>query len=69
MRKTVNVDRALLKKARRLSHARSDTETISLGLEALIRSAAYQDARRYLGSEAGATSEENPRAPARRRAR
>jgi hypothetical protein len=51
MRKTFRVDEKLLKEARAACGAGTDTETIRLGLEALVRHAAYQRARAYLGTE------------------
>jgi hypothetical protein len=51
MKKTFNIDPELLKEARELSGAATDTETIHLGLKAVIRHAAYQRIRTYFGSE------------------
>jgi hypothetical protein len=51
MKKTFNVDEALLKEARAACAANTDTETIRLGLEALVRHAAYQRLRALRGSE------------------
>jgi hypothetical protein len=51
MKKTFRVDEKLLKEARAACGAGTDTETIRLGLEALVRHAAYQRARAYLGTE------------------
>jgi hypothetical protein len=51
MKKTFNVDDKLLKEAKVACGATTDTETIRLGLEALVRHAAYQRLRTYLGSE------------------
>ena len=50
-KKTFNIDEQLLREARDASRARTGTETIRLGLEALIRSAAYQRLLAYAGSE------------------
>lgn len=61
MKKTFNVDAELLKKARAACGAHTDTETIRQGLEALVRSAAYQAMREYLGSEPDALEHEVPR--------
>jgi len=41
MKKTLNIDEKLLKKAREESGAKTDTETIRLGLQELVRRAAY----------------------------
>ena len=54
MKKTLHIDDALLVDARSASGARTDTETVRLGLEALIREAAYQRLRALRGSESGA---------------
>jgi hypothetical protein len=51
MKKTLNIDDSLLKEARTACGAATDTETIRLGLEALIRHAAYQRLRTLLGTE------------------
>jgi Arc/MetJ family transcription regulator len=51
MKKTLHIDEALLAEARAASGARTDTETVRLGLEALLRSAAYERMRSLLGSE------------------
>jgi hypothetical protein len=51
MKKTFNVDAKLLKEARAAVRAGTDTETIRLGLEALVRHAAYQRLREFLGTE------------------
>ena len=51
MKKTLNIDDNLLKEARTACGAATDTETIRLGLEALIRHAAYQRLRTLLGTE------------------
>jgi len=51
MKKTLNIDAKLLADARAASHAATDTDTIRLGLEALVRQAAYQRLRAFRGSE------------------
>ena len=51
MKKTLNVDDDVLRQAKEASGASTDTETIHLGLEALIRQAAYQRLRKLRGSE------------------
>ena len=51
MKKTLNVDPKLLKKAKEACGAATDTETIRMGLEALVRHAAYQRLRLLLGRE------------------
>jgi Arc/MetJ family transcription regulator len=54
MKKTFNVDEALLREARAACGATTDTDTIRLGLEALVRHEAYQRLRAFRGSEPGA---------------
>lgn len=54
MKKTLNIDSKLLKEAREASGASTDTEVVRLGLEALVRHAAYQRMRAFMGSEPGA---------------
>lgn len=51
MKKTFNVDSSLLAEAKRACGAATDTEAIRLGLEALVRSAAYERLRALRGSE------------------
>jgi hypothetical protein len=51
IKKTFNVDDQLLSAAKLACGAATDTETIRLGLEALVRHAAYQRLRGLLGSE------------------
>jgi hypothetical protein len=51
MKKTLNIDANLLREAREAAGARTDTEAVRLGLEALVRQAAYQAARAFLGTE------------------
>jgi len=51
MKKTLNIDAKLLKEAKEVSGATTDTDTVRLGLEALVRHAAYQALRAYGGSE------------------
>lgn len=51
MKKTVNIDKSLLLAAREASGASTDTETLRLGLEALVRRAAYERLRTLAGSE------------------
>jgi len=54
MKKTLNVDAALFRDAKKACGAATDTETVRLGLEALIRHAAYQRLRALRGSEPAA---------------
>jgi Bacterial antitoxin of type II TA system, VapB len=51
MKKTLNVDDDLLREAKSACGAATDTETIRLGLEGLIRHAAYERLRSLLGTE------------------
>jgi hypothetical protein len=54
MKKTLNIDGQLFREAKEACGAATDTETIRLGLEALVRQAAYERLRALLGSEPGA---------------
>jgi Arc/MetJ family transcription regulator len=51
MKKTLHIDDQLLKEARVASRASTDTETVRLGLEALVRHAAYERLRALRGRE------------------
>jgi Arc/MetJ family transcription regulator len=51
MKKTMNVDAELLGAARAACGASTDTETVRLGLEALVRRAAYERLRALRGSD------------------
>jgi hypothetical protein len=51
MKKTLNIDEDLLSEARAASHAATDTEAVRLGLEALVRRAAYERLRALRGAE------------------
>ncbi|MCC6164442.1 MAG: type II toxin-antitoxin system VapB family antitoxin [Acidobacteria bacterium] len=64
MKKTLHIDERLLRDARAAAGAKTDTETVRLGLEALVRRAAYERLRTLRGSEPGAT--DTPRRRARR---
>ena len=68
MKKTLHIDASLLAEARAVSGASTDTEAVRLGLEALVRRAAYERLRALRGSELAATDAPRRRAkPARRR--
>ena len=54
MKKTLHIDDVLLRDAKSASRAKTDTDTVRLGLEALIRQAAYQRLRALRGTEPGA---------------
>ena len=51
MKKTLHIDEEILREAKEACGASTDTETVRLGLEALIRHAAYQRLRKLKGSE------------------
>ena len=51
MKKTLHIDEKLLKEARIASGAPTDTATVRMGLEAVVRHAAYQRLRALRGSE------------------
>ena len=51
MKTTLNIDRELLEKAKAACGAATDNDTVRLGLEALLRSAASERLRKLGGSE------------------
>ena len=51
MKKTFNIDDTLFREAKAACGAATDTETVRLGLQALVRHAAYQRLRDLLGTE------------------
>jgi hypothetical protein len=51
MKKTLHIDEDLLHEARSASGARTDTETVRLGLETLVRRRSYERLRALRGSE------------------
>jgi Arc/MetJ family transcription regulator len=51
MKKTLHIDDELLKEAKIASGAATDTDTVRLGLEAIVRHAAYQRLSALRGSE------------------
>jgi Arc/MetJ family transcription regulator len=51
MKKTLHIDERLLLEARSASGAKTDTDTVRLGLEALVRRGAYERLRALRGSE------------------
>ena len=51
MKKTLHIDEELLRQAREAAGAGTDTDTVRLGLEALVRQAAYERLRALRGSE------------------
>ncbi len=59
MKKTLHIDDRLLRDAKSASGARTDTDTVRLGLEALVRRGAYERLRALRGSEP--TAQATPR--------
>jgi hypothetical protein len=57
MKKTLHIDEGLLRNAKSACGAKTDTDTIRFGLEALIRRAAYERLRALRGSEPRAARE------------
>ena len=55
MKKTLNIDDKLLDEAMAACGATTGTETVRLGLEALVRHAAYERLRALRGTEPHAT--------------
>jgi Arc/MetJ family transcription regulator len=51
MKKTLHIDDRLLREAKAASGASTDTDTVRLGLEALVRQAAYDRLRALRGTE------------------
>ena len=51
MKKTLHIDHNLLSQAKSASGAATDTETVRLGLQALVQRAAYQRMKAFIGSE------------------
>lgn len=51
MKKTLHIDETLLREARSASGARTDTDTVRLGLESLVRQAAYDRLRTLRGKQ------------------
>lgn len=68
MKKTLNIDDELFKQAKAACGAATDTETVRLGLEALVRRAAYERLRALRGSEPQAQDvpRRRERSPAKR---
>jgi hypothetical protein len=50
-KKTFNIDPKLLKEAKQACGAKTDTDAIRIGLQALVRRAAYERMIAYAGSE------------------
>lgn len=51
MKKTLNIEQTLFEEAKAACGATTDTETVRLGLEALVRHAAYKRLSALVGSE------------------
>ena len=51
MKKTLQIDDRLLRNAKPACDAKTDTDTVRLGLEALVRHGAYERLRALRGSE------------------
>jgi Arc/MetJ family transcription regulator len=70
VKKTFNIDDNLFREARAACGATTDTETVRLGLEALVRHAAYERLRALRGAEPRARDVPRRREgqPARRKA-
>jgi Arc/MetJ family transcription regulator len=51
MKKTLHIDEPLLREAKTASGAKTDTDTVRLGLEALVRRGAYERLGALRGSE------------------
>jgi Arc/MetJ family transcription regulator len=68
MKKTLHVDEQLLAEAKAACGVTTDTDTVRLGLEALVRHAAYERLRALRGSEPRARDvPRRRRRPSRRR--
>jgi len=63
MKKTLNIDEKLFEEAKAACGATTDTETVRLGLEALVRHAAYQRLRALIGTEPDAEDVPRRREP------
>ena len=68
MKKTLHIDEKLLQEARTVTRAATDTETVRMGLEALIRHAAHERLRALRGTNPAARDVPRRReGPARKR--
>jgi len=72
MKKTMHIDPELLARARKACNASTDTEAVRMGLESLVRRAAYECLAALGGSEPGARDvprrREKPASRSKRRA-
>lgn len=57
MKKTLNIDDDLLRRAREASGAATDTETVRLGLKAMLQKAAYERLAVLKGTQPGASKD------------
>jgi Arc/MetJ family transcription regulator len=69
MKKTMHIDEKLLRDARRVTGAKTDTETVRLGLAALVRRHAFQELIKLIGSEPNAKAAPRRREEPKRRRR
>ena len=69
MKKTLHIDERLLAEAREVSGATTDTEAVRLGLEELLRRAAYERLRALRGAEPAARAAPRRREKAGRKRR
>ena len=69
MKKTLHIDEKLLTKAKLACGAATDTDTVRLGLEAMVRHAAYERLRALRGSEPKAKDIPRRREPTPRKRR
>lgn len=69
MKKTLHIDEKLLQDARTVSRAATDTETVRLGLEALVRHGAYERLRALRGTDPAARDVPRRREKSARRRR
>ena len=65
MKKTLHIDEQLLRDAKSAAGAKTDTDTVRLGLEALVRRGAYERLRTLRGSEPRARDVRRRREPAK----
>ncbi len=69
MKKTLNIEDDLFEQAKTACGASTDTETVRLGLQSLVRHAAYERLRALRGSEPDAQDvpRRREKAPAKRK--
>lgn len=64
MKKTLHIDEDLLRDAKSAAGTKTDTDTVRVGLEALVRRGAYDRLRALRGSELHARDVRRRREPA-----